>query len=195
MAGRAATVPIISVSSATTSITIGAHTQNRSPPSSAMSIVRSSSTDLASVTNGGTQQQQQHDLPNHPIGVTEIGLIPPPPMFSSLSPMLPSRGATSHSEKQQQPPPPTHGIQLAHLNPLVVSSSSPNMLASVGNHDLSELQQDGAIAAAHQRRGDIEKMEEEDDDNVLEESVDDSDSERDVSAASKQPHIFLYSIF
>lgn len=96
------------------------------------------------------------DLPEPPIGVTEIGPIPPPPMFSSPSPLLPPRGA--HSA-----PPPTHGMHLAHLAPPAVASSSPNLLTSVG-HDLSDLQ----------------------DDDVPEESVDDSDSERSAPPASKE---------
>jgi hypothetical protein len=103
------------------------------------------------------------DLLEPPIGVTEIGPIPPPPMFSSPSPMLPPRGA-HHSA-----PPPTHGIHLAHLAPPAVASSSPNMLTSVG-HDLSDLQ----------------------DDDVPEESVDDSDSERGVPPAASKliRHLF-----
>ena len=68
------------------------------------------------------------------------------------------------------------------------------MLAGVGNHDLSDLQQDGDGTAVHQRRGDIDNMEDDDDDDVLEESVDDSDSERDAPAASKQPPICLFSL-
>lgn len=95
------------------------------------------------------------DLPDPPIGVTEIGPIPPPPMFSSPSPMLPARGVhVTHR--------PTH-----LLCPPTVASSSPNILSVVG-HDLSDLQDD--------------------EDDALEESVDDSDSEQKVSL-SKLIHL------
>jgi len=63
------------------------------------------------------------------------------------------------------------------------------MLTGVGHHDLSDLQQDGE---ATNRRGD-ENIDDGDDD-VLEESVDDSDSERDAPAPSKEPHICLFCL-
>ncbi|XP_046443598.1 phosphatase and actin regulator 4-A-like isoform X15 [Daphnia pulex] len=188
--GRAATLPIISVATASpstttsganaaasgvttvttsTTITVGSHPSNRSPviamavqqtPASSSSSSSSSSqaaqeSSSQSQTGAHGMQPMMTDLLEPPIGVTEIGPIPPPPMFSSPSPMLPPRGA-HHSA-----PPPTHGIHLAHLAPPAVASSSPNMLTSVG-HDLSDLQ----------------------DDDVPEESVDDSDSERGVPPAA-----------
>ena len=124
--------------------------------SSSSSSSQAAESSQSTVAHGGMQPMMT-DLLEPPIGVTEIGPIPPPPMFSSPSPMLPPRGA-HHSA-----PPPTHGIHLAHLAPPAVASSSPNMLTSVG-HDLSDLQ----------------------DDDVPEESVDDSDSERGLPPAASK---------
>ncbi|XP_057379226.1 LOW QUALITY PROTEIN: serine-rich adhesin for platelets-like [Daphnia carinata] len=175
--GRAATLPLITVATASptttttsansasgvttvttsTTITVGSHPANRSPVNAMtvqLAAVTSSSAEASQSAGHHSVQALMTDLPEPPIGVTEIGPIPPPPMFSSPSPVLPPRGA--HSA-----PPPTHGIHLAHLAPPAVASSSPNLLTNVG-HDLSDLQ----------------------DDDVPEESVDDSDSERGVPPAA-----------
>ncbi|KAI9551415.1 hypothetical protein GHT06_021748 [Daphnia sinensis] len=175
--GRAATLPVITVATASptttttstssasgvttvttsTTITVGSHPANRSPVN-AMTVqpaVTSSAESSQSAGHPHGVQPLMTDLLEPPIGVTEIGPIPPPPMFSSPSPMLPPRGA------HHPAPPPTHGIHLTHLAPPAVAASSPNMLTSV-SHDLSDLQ----------------------DDDVPEESVDDSDSERGIPPAA-----------
>lgn len=177
--GRAATLAVNSVATASptttttsanaasavttvttsTTITVGSHPANRSPVN-AMAVQPAATSSAESSQSAGHHgvQATMTDLLEPPIGVTEIGPIPPPPMFSSPSPMLPPRGA------HHPAPPPTHGIHLTHLAPPAVAASSPNMLTGV-SHDLSDLQ----------------------DDDVPEESVDDSDSERGIPPAASKP--------
>ena len=91
-----------------------------------------------------------------------IGPIPPPPMFSSPSPLLPPRGggAPTGSGGGGGASNGMGGAKAFQLAPQTVASSSPNML-SVVSHDLSDLQDDD-----------------------VEESVDDSDSDRDPRPAT-----------